>query len=54
MPVIDNPYEYDKRIPTNVRIDKDIKDIIKKEAEDKGITMADIINDVLVKYYKDK
>lgn len=54
MPILDNPYDYDSKVPTNIRLDREIKEIILKEAEEKGTNMADIINNILVEHYKDK
>ena len=51
MSIIINPSKYDKKIPTNIRLDESIKDILQSEAKVRNTTMSDIINEVLIKRY---
>jgi predicted HicB family RNase H-like nuclease len=54
--LIQNPKEYktdDIRVPTNVRLDPALKVRAKRLAEKKGITLTDLINDLLDKECKD-
>ncbi len=51
MPIIENTASYADKEPTNIRIEKDLKEKLLKEASEKNTTMADIVNDVLRKYY---
>ncbi len=54
MGVIDNPNveSYDDKEPTNIRLIKEVKDALKEEADKKGVTMSDIINEELAERYK--
>ena len=52
MKVIENPGVYDDKEPTNLRLEKDLKEAVKEEAEKRGVSMSDIVNDVLAERYK--
>lgn len=52
MSVITNPQKYEDKMPTNVRLDKEVKEALKTEAEEKNIDMAEIVNEALKKRYK--
>lgn len=52
--LIKNPKEYDTKEPTNLRLEEEIKVLLKEKAEKEGVTMSDIINDVLAKMFEKK
>ena len=47
-----NPKEYDSKVPTNVRLEKALKDKAIQEASDKKINLADVVNNALRERYR--
>ena len=52
MPVIRNPREYDQKVPTNVRLVRELKAYAKAEAKSRNIDLADVVNESLAERYK--
>jgi predicted DNA binding CopG/RHH family protein len=52
--LIENPKEYDNKESTNLRLSAFVKDRLKKEAEERGLHMTDIINELLEERYSKK
>lgn len=46
-----NPKKYDTKVPTNVRIDDALKKLALAECKEKGITLAQIVNEALQQRY---
>ena len=44
---IKNPRNYEEKVPTNIRLDKDIKEYVLEEAERLETTQADIVNRII-------
>lgn len=49
---VSNPKVYDDKVPTNLRLDADLKKLAKMEAKQSKTTMSDIVNEALEKRYK--
>lgn len=49
---VPNPTIYDDKLPTNIRIEKWLKERLIKDAEDNRCAISDIVNDALRAYYK--
>lgn len=52
MQVVKNPKEYDNKLPTNVRLERDMKQRALKEAKERATTLSDVVNDALKERYK--
>lgn len=52
MSLIKNPQEYDTKLPTNVRIQKDLKALAYKEARKSKSTLSAIVNAALKERYE--
>lgn len=46
--------EYDNKMPTNLRIEKDLKQKAKKESEEKNKTLSEIVNESLRLRYNEQ
>lgn len=51
MQIIQNPQEYDKKLPTNVRLVGMLKTRALEEAKNRGTTLAQVINEALMERY---
>jgi hypothetical protein len=54
MPLINNTASYDEKEPTNIRLEKDVKEKLIEDADRSKTTMADIVNEILKKHYSKK
>lgn len=48
--IIDNKQEYDEKVPTNIRLEKDLKEKAFDLAAEKHTTLSDVINRALKSY----
>lgn len=51
MSIVENPQVYDTKLPTNVRLQENLKSKALAEAERRGVTLAQVINDALEVYF---
>lgn len=51
--LVKNKTSYDTKVPTNVRLVNEIKKKVLAEAKARHITMADVINEILINHYND-
>lgn len=51
MAIVQNPQNYDSKIPTNIRIVGMLKDLVAEEADKRGVSMALIVNEALADRY---
>lgn len=51
MSIVKNPQIYDSKLPTNIRLREDIKAKAYAEAEERGITLAQVVNEALEVYF---
>lgn len=54
MEIVRNPQDYDTKVPTNIRIIGDLKNRALKEADVRGVTLAQIVNEALANHYNVK
>jgi len=52
--IVTNPHKYVNAAPTNLRLDKELKEILLKEAEKQSTTMSDLINRLIRDAYVKK
>lgn len=55
-PKSDNSYSYDSRrnVAINARIAGELVDKLKRDAYQRGVTVTDLLESILLKHYKDK
>lgn len=49
--VINNPTKYDDKVPTNVRLEADLKELAMQEAEQRKVPLTQIVNEALRERY---
>lgn len=52
MAIVQNPQNYDSKLPTNIRIVGLLKDLALQEAKERGVPLALIVNESLAERYK--
>ena len=51
---IENTTDYDDKVPTNLRIEPELKSALIHEAEELKMSMSDVINLILLERYEGK
>ena len=51
MAIVQNPQDYDSKLPTNVRLIEQLKTAALFEAEKRGVTLAQVVNEALATRY---
>ena len=52
--IVNNPQKYSNAAPTNLRIDRELKEILLLEADKQNTTMSELINRLIREKYVNK